>query len=142
MRTDRSTLDSAFEAAGDRRRLGDGQELYGEGSAPGEVFLVRDGRLVLYRGGPDGGDVRVGGKRPGDLVGEAAALDDYPGRSRPVQAARSPSTRCRPACSATSSSAIRAPATRWRCGWRAPCGGGRAHRGGTDARADLAAPSV
>jgi CRP-like cAMP-binding protein len=75
MRDTDSRIAAAFEAVGDRRHFADGERLYDEDSDPDEVFLVRDGAVTLHRGGSAGTGDRIGEKRPGELVGESAALD-------------------------------------------------------------------
>ena len=73
-----STIAAAFEAAGDRRHLADAERLYDEGSDPVEVFFIREGAVTLHRRGSAGAGDRIGEKRPGELVGESAALDRLP----------------------------------------------------------------
>jgi len=78
-----------FEKNGKTRQVGDGDELYSEGSASIEVFFVQQGEITLTRGAGSAHQV-VGQKPVGSLVGESAALDEG---SRTVSAvAKGPAT--------------------------------------------------
>lgn len=61
-------------ATGIRRAYRSGDALFREGDPPGPVFVVRSGRVDVEVTSPSGRTVVLGVKRPGDLVGELAAI--------------------------------------------------------------------
>lgn len=61
-------------AAGTRRAYRTGQALFREGDPPGPVFVLAEGRVDVEVLTPSGRPVLLAVKRPGDLVGELAAI--------------------------------------------------------------------
>lgn len=68
----------AFAAQAAPRRFPRGRALMHSGQVPQEVFLLRAGVVKAYDVTPEGRELLLAIRAPGDLVGELAALDERP----------------------------------------------------------------
>lgn len=55
-----------------------GQRIYQPGDSSGQMFLVKRGVIKVATVGPDGREVLLAFRHPGDIFGELALLDDSP----------------------------------------------------------------
>ncbi len=78
-------LAAALSTHGIVRQFARGQELAHEGQLADRVLLLRTGRVKITSTTPNGREVVLAFRGPGDLVGELAALDDHP-RSATIRA--------------------------------------------------------
>lgn len=76
-------LSEALTALGHRRRLGDGQMLYGRGEASSDLVGVVSGRIRIVGITPDGHEGLLGLYPAGTWFGEVSLFDELP---RPVDA--------------------------------------------------------
>ena len=68
----------AFAAQAQLRRFPRGRALMHAGQVPEGVFLLRSGVVKAYDVTPEGRELLLAIRAPGDLVGELAALDERP----------------------------------------------------------------
>jgi CRP-like cAMP-binding protein len=69
---------AALESAGRPRRVAAGGYLISEGGASDAVFIVLAGHVKVFSVTERGGEVVLGVRGPGALLGELAAIDDEP----------------------------------------------------------------
>jgi CRP/FNR family transcriptional regulator, cyclic AMP receptor protein len=69
---------SAIRAQGTPRRYKRGAALFLEGEIADRVFLVESGWVTLRTSGPEGDEMILGLRGPGQVVGEMSALDGAP----------------------------------------------------------------
>jgi CRP/FNR family transcriptional regulator, cyclic AMP receptor protein len=74
------TPDDAAEltSRGMSRTFERGQALFHEGQLPDRVVLLRSGRVKVTSTTPNGREVVLGFRGPGELIGELGAIDDQP----------------------------------------------------------------
>src|SRR4051794_39228945 len=68
-----------------RRRLRDGQILFTEGEPSEHLFVVRSGRVRILARSPQGSDLVLAVRAPGEVIGELWVLDGGP-RPAPAEA--------------------------------------------------------
>lgn len=68
-----------------RHRLGRGQVLFLEDEPSDHLFLVRSGRLRVFRGSSRGDEITLSFVEPGETIGELSVVDEQP-RSASVDA--------------------------------------------------------
>jgi CRP/FNR family transcriptional regulator, cyclic AMP receptor protein len=73
-----SRLGVALRAQGISRSFRRGAALFSEGDVADRVFLIEHGWVTLRTATPAGGDVILGLRGPGDVVGELSVLDGEP----------------------------------------------------------------
>lgn len=73
-----SPLLAAIRAQGTSRRYKRGGPLFLEGEIADRVFLVESGWVTLRTTGPEGDEMILGLRGPGEVVGEMSALDGAP----------------------------------------------------------------
>jgi CRP/FNR family cyclic AMP-dependent transcriptional regulator len=71
-------LGVALREQGTSRSFRRGAALFAEGDVADRVFLIEDGWVMLRTATPAGGEVILGLRGPGDVVGELSALDGEP----------------------------------------------------------------
>jgi CRP-like cAMP-binding protein len=76
---------ASFEARGTRRRYPRGAFLFTEGARSDHVVVVLAGRVKVSSSSPEGREIGLTIRGPGDLIGELGALDGAP-RSAAVSA--------------------------------------------------------
>lgn len=69
------TLSEALRRAGQVRRFRRGQSLFIEGDLAERVFLIDQGRVLISCTSPEGREIVLGLRGPGDIIGELSALD-------------------------------------------------------------------
>src|SRR3954453_22151325 len=69
---------TAIRAQGTPRRYKRGAALFLEGEIADRVFLVESGWVTLRTSGPEGDEMILGLRGPGEVVGEMSALDGAP----------------------------------------------------------------
>lgn len=69
------TLSDALRRAGQVRRFRRGQALFIEGDLAERVFLVDHGWVLISCTSPEGREIVLGLRGPGDIIGELSALD-------------------------------------------------------------------
>jgi CRP/FNR family transcriptional regulator, cyclic AMP receptor protein len=78
---EQATLDPLVEAlrhSGRRRQFAAGQALFVEGDSAERVFLLEGGWVLLSCSSPDGREVVLGLRGPGDVIGDMSVLDGKP----------------------------------------------------------------
>ncbi|WP_410576060.1 Crp/Fnr family transcriptional regulator [Amycolatopsis sp. lyj-108] len=69
---------SDFRKLGTTRKFAAGDQLFMEGDAPGNVFLVESGSIRVYMISPAGTELILGFRGAGDLLCETSALEGIP----------------------------------------------------------------
>src|SRR5436190_3981660 len=71
-------LASALKEHGSVRRYRRGEALFSEGDIADRVFMLESGWVIVRSAAPDGDDVVLGLRGPGEVLGELSALDGKP----------------------------------------------------------------
>ncbi len=71
-------LGEALRRAGHRRQFAAGQALFVEGDSAERVFVIEAGWVLLSCAAPDGKEVVLGLRGPGDVIGDMSILDGEP----------------------------------------------------------------
>jgi CRP/FNR family transcriptional regulator, cyclic AMP receptor protein len=71
-------LGDALRRAGHRRQFAAGQALFVEGDSAERVFLLEAGWVLLSCAAPEGREVVLGLRGPGDVIGDMSILDGEP----------------------------------------------------------------
>jgi CRP-like cAMP-binding protein len=71
-------LGEALRRAGHRRQFAAGQALFVEGDSAERVFVLEAGWVLLSCSAPDGREVVLGLRGPGDVIGDMSILDGEP----------------------------------------------------------------
>jgi CRP-like cAMP-binding protein len=71
-------LGEALRRAGHLRQFAAGQALFVEGDSAERVFVIESGWVLLSCGAPDGREVVLGLRGPGDVIGDMSILDGEP----------------------------------------------------------------
>src|SRR5947209_9041366 len=74
----RDPLVEALRQTGRRRQFAAGQALFVEGDAAERVFLLEGGWVLLTSCSPEGREVVLGLRGPGDVIGDMSVLDGEP----------------------------------------------------------------
>ena len=78
VRAGHGALAAALRDRGFARSFGRGQALFSEGDVGERVFLIEHGWVTLRSVGPDGEEMILGLRGPGEVVGEMSAFDGAP----------------------------------------------------------------
>lgn len=70
-----TALSAALRAGGHVRRFRRGQALFTEGDVAERVFVIDQGQVLISSTSPDGREIVLGLRGPGDIIGELSALD-------------------------------------------------------------------
>jgi CRP-like cAMP-binding protein len=71
-------LSAVLRREGHARRFQRGQALFTEGDRAERVFLIERGWVTVTSAAPDGREIVLGLRGPGDMLGELSALDGEP----------------------------------------------------------------
>lgn len=71
-------LSAALREHGSARTFRNGHALFSEGDVADRVFLIERGWITIRTSGLDGGEIIVGLRGPGEIVGELSAIDGQP----------------------------------------------------------------
>ena len=86
---DTSRLVAALREQGHLRHFSRGELVFGEGDVAERLFVLDHGWVLIRSSGPDGRDVVLGLRGPGEVLGEMSVLDGKPRSASAVAAAES-----------------------------------------------------
>jgi CRP/FNR family transcriptional regulator, cyclic AMP receptor protein len=84
-----SRLVAALREQGHLRHFSRGELVFGEGDVAERLFVLDHGWVLIRSSGPDGRDVVLGLRGPGEVLGEMSVLDGKPRSASAVAAAES-----------------------------------------------------